>query len=342
MGRSVKQFFSSTIFVFMAGVLIFPFGFPIPVEAAFLTGGNLPNQFANNGSSIYYTSGNLGVGTTAPGAKLHVLSNGDVAHEIFDTTATTNKRVRINFAQNGVQNMEIATDYGMNNTADLYIYNRATTQVAAYFNPNGNVWFNPTGNVGIGTTDPGSYKLSVAGNVYSSGNFGATGSFWGTSISDSNGSEVKTVSVDPQAAKVIIFKSPKPGRYEFEYRILGNDEIIGRGEMISSVKPEITAAEKLKDEPKIPGASMIIKNGVIQPVSFSVAANSPVRIVFNSGDNQIHKLVFDQDEVLKIGEVFVNPKLNSFINSEGLSAGEYEFRCTVPGHETERGKMIVK
>ncbi|MBI4470693.1 MAG: hypothetical protein HY650_15365 [Acidobacteria bacterium] len=114
------------------------------------------------GSSASFTermrikgNGNVGIGTTGPGAKLHVLSSGDIAHELFDTTATTNKRVRINFAQNGSQHMEIGTDFSVNNTADLYIYNRATGQTVAYFNPSGNVWFNMMGNVGIGTTTPG-------------------------------------------------------------------------------------------------------------------------------------------------------------------------------------------
>ena len=140
-----------------------------------LTSADVP---INNGDVWISGKVGIGTGTPVPGAKLHVLSTGDVAHELFDTTATTNKRVRINFAQNGVQNMEIGTDYYLGNTTDLYIYNRATGQTAAYFNPAGDVWFAPTGNVGIGTTNPGA-KLEVNGNIkIDAGGFSGRAACW--------------------------------------------------------------------------------------------------------------------------------------------------------------------
>jgi hypothetical protein len=121
------------------------------------------------------TAGNVGIGATTSGAKLHVRDTGDIPFLIVDTTADTNRRARINFAQNGVPGMEIGTDYSMTNTNDLFIYNRAATQVAACFNPTGNVWFNPLGNIGIGTTLPTGYKLVVNGNINAIGNVYASG-----------------------------------------------------------------------------------------------------------------------------------------------------------------------
>lgn len=153
---------------------------------------------------------------------------------------------------------------------------------------------------------------------------------------------IKTLNIEARTAKIITFKSPKPGRYEFEYRVFGASEFLGRGEMISADKPEKSVAEKLEEEPKVPGASMFIKAGAIQPASFTVAANSPLRIVLTSDDSQVHRVVFDHDEVLKAGEIWVNPGLNSVVYSEGLPIAEYRFHCTIPGHESEFGTMIVK
>jgi len=68
MRKRFNKLFSQAILIFM---VLFSC-FPGQAGAAFLTGGNVPNQFSNNGTSIVYTSGNMGIGTTVPGYALDV------------------------------------------------------------------------------------------------------------------------------------------------------------------------------------------------------------------------------------------------------------------------------
>ncbi|MFL5765348.1 MAG: hypothetical protein ACJ77K_15495 [Bacteroidia bacterium] len=100
------------------------------------------------------SGGNVGINTTSPSYRLQVNDNGDIPFLLLNTTSTTNKRVRMQFGQNGTINWEVATDLGVNNGDNLYFYDRTTST----FGP---VFLN-TGYVGIGTTAP-AVKLAVGG-----------------------------------------------------------------------------------------------------------------------------------------------------------------------------------
>ena len=139
-------------------------------------------------------SGFVGIGVTAPIAPLEISNTGDIAYLDLNTTAG-NKRTRINFSQNGVQRMEIGSDYFVNNTDDIYVWNRATGGIAAYFSPNNNVFLTArntstdfymtnTGKIGMGTATPGSTGSALLELKGTAGSLAAGPHFQATTTAD--------------------------------------------------------------------------------------------------------------------------------------------------------------
>jgi len=101
--------------------------------------------------TVLHTNGNVGIGTTAPTSKLHLNVSGYDAYQGLAITNTNagGKTLTINQGTAGKLNF---TDPGV---LDLMTMDFTT------------------GNVGIGTTDPGNYKLKIShGNGGPDGNFG--------------------------------------------------------------------------------------------------------------------------------------------------------------------------
>ncbi len=114
-----------------------------------LTGSNLSGPIPNVLMSGSYTG------------KFTIDSTGDVEYLALNTTATTNKRVRLQFTQNDNAGMEIGTDYSVDNSSNFYFYDRVAgsamlfTSVASSYFP---------GSLRIGMTAASSQKLHVQGS----------------------------------------------------------------------------------------------------------------------------------------------------------------------------------
>jgi hypothetical protein len=117
--------------------------------------GNITTSINAVGSS-YLMGGNLGIGTSSPLAKLHVYTaTGDIAAGI----ETGNSGIALLKFKNSTGSGQL--EFGRNSNSLGWYSNTAASQVFTINNSNGNV--------GIGSTSP-SEKLSVAGNIKSSGN----------------------------------------------------------------------------------------------------------------------------------------------------------------------------
>lgn len=122
------------------------------------------NLFRSNGTSIYYNLGDVGIGTTNPGAKL------DVAGSFRTNSATIS-------LLGGGGNKIVMTD----NLGNLYSTSSSIatglptpTTSGSTLRSNGSAWiadttlYNNGANIGIGTTSLSTYKLNVAGNFSAS------------------------------------------------------------------------------------------------------------------------------------------------------------------------------
>ncbi len=178
-----------------------------------LSGANNPpvNYFqvdnSNNNLFSITASGNVGIATTNPGTRLSVVGDGT-----YSIDAGNNRIGNVAAPVN-------ATD-AVNRTYLDSAIATATSSISTLWGgtTGGNVWNLNSGNVGIGTTDPGTYKLKVEGNVAVTGTFQTqTGSDFAEEFSVSSELEAGTVVVMDNNG----YKSVKSSTSAYDNTVIG-------------------------------------------------------------------------------------------------------------------------
>lgn len=147
--------------------------------------GSITSQWTTTGSAIYYTTGNVGIGTNSPsgsgtpGSLLHVadstannptvhvdasIGTGQARLHLRSGTGSTNRASRIDFFNNvtssTVPQWTVISGYDQNGTNDLRYVNYTGAITMAWAQ---------NGNIGIGTTNPGSLLTVSGGGSFGSG-----------------------------------------------------------------------------------------------------------------------------------------------------------------------------
>lgn len=135
-----------------------------------------PSQWTTTGSDIYYTLGNVGIGTSTPTEKLTVIGNASITGNVVYTgtltggtgvvTIGTNQIVKDASGNVGIGTATPAYKLDVNGTVNIGGAITASTAIIAV--GTNQIYKDASGNVGIGTATP-TEKLNVVGNIKATG-----------------------------------------------------------------------------------------------------------------------------------------------------------------------------
>ena len=165
------------------------------------------SQWTTYSGDIYYSSGNVAIGTDNPLGRLHISSgtSGDCKLIIEADTDNNNENDNptIIFRQDGGANeasiglqsnaLTISASYGADSTNGI-IFKTGTGQATGTTDPldvsTVRMVITDSGNVGIGSSTSSSYKLNVDGDINFTGTLYQNGSSFGTSHWSTSGSNI--------------------------------------------------------------------------------------------------------------------------------------------------------
>ena len=117
------------------------------------------SQWVNNGTNIFFSTGNVGIGSNTPNAKLEIANNGSATNLFIRSTNTSPWGYASIFETTKMPNGV----YGDTKAIAIHQKDATTVSENIVLWGNGNASFQ--GSVCIGTTNPGSMKLAVNGTI---------------------------------------------------------------------------------------------------------------------------------------------------------------------------------
>ncbi len=171
-------------------------------------------------------AGRIGIGTTNPGARLSI-SGGEGTYSAPDFGSTnlgsinilstvSGRRNAITFSSAGSSNAQAGIYVHQDNSLGTHMYLATTDSYAT--GPQARLTIRNNGNVGIGTTDPGTYRLYVNGHAYVRGSIEASGADLAEEFATDRKYPAGTVLV---MGSDDYFKSAKSCSQEYDKAVIG-------------------------------------------------------------------------------------------------------------------------
>ena len=300
------------------------------VDIGYYTGGTVSHANWVNRLRVQ-NNGNVGIGTTSPGAKLDVVEN---------TTAVATLRLK-NISSTGYSGIEFLDP---SNNVDLYIgleangggsrYNSLEGGHRFYISSTEKVRINTDGNVGIGTTSPGS-KLHVVGTTGSNTIIkakGVTGNNNGASFYIEKASDTSTLTAYGDTASI------SGGTPDQSATIWTNTSIPLLFNIGGSERVRITSDGNVGIGTSSPSFKLSVQGIAQARGGVYVTQASPTNTLILDADNtSLHKIYTNSTVDLSLG---TNSSTSQVYLQNGGNVG---IGTTSPTHKLDiRGDVVIK